>query len=305
MISVLVCTCDRGPSLQRCLASFESAAASHQGAWELVVVDNNSTDRTREVVDTLRKKGSLPIIYIFEPRQGKSYALNRGIRCSGGDIIAFIDDDCFVAANWLVSLEKEFQADHTLGGIGGRVELCNQSDKPVTIRLRKERILVDSSNLVNLIAGCNMAFRRQVVEKVGMFDVAFGPGTKMVVEDTDFVYRAFKEGFKIVYSPDLLVYHNHGRNTDEQVRALNRSYVIGRGAFYCKHILAGDRAVAKMAYWETRSLIRDSLKKLSRLESSQEEFWVLGNLGLGATYELINKSRGGVLGSPEVPSSIL
>src|SRR5260370_41635413 len=104
--------------------------------------------------------------------------------------------------------------------------------------------------------------RGKVPDAVGEFDPFLGPGWKIgaVMEDLDLLYRVFREKFKIVYSPDALVYHNHGRTTDAQIQALNHRYVVGRGAFYCKHILVGDLHVLKMAYCEFSSLAKVLIK---------------------------------------------
>jgi GT2 family glycosyltransferase len=101
-----------------------------------------------------------------------------------------------------------------------------------------------------------MAFRRSVFEKIGPFDAKFGSGTKIPAEDLDFFYRAYAEGFKLIYSPDVVVYHNHGRRTDDEVGALSKQYLIGKGGFYCKHALKGDLNVIKMVYWEILSFVR-------------------------------------------------
>jgi len=105
-----------------------------------------------------------------------------------------------------------------------------------------------------------------------------------VSEDTDFIYRVFKKGFKIAYSPDVLVYHNHGRRTDAQVRSLNQKYVVGRGAFYCKHILKADLRVLKMAYWEVLALMKGLFKERFAGELARERKILLWDLLIGLAY---------------------
>jgi len=265
----------------------ESLVIPEAVTWELIVVDNNSDDDTRMTIEEFKHKSVLPIKYLFEKNQGKSYALNAGIQAAEGDIVAFTDDDCIVDDRWLASMVREFQFDPSLSMLGGRVELYDKRDRPVSIRTFRDRIkLTSTAQLFSLIPGCNMAVRRTIFVNVGKFDVRFGPGTAIVVDDVDFIFRAFKQGLKIVYSPDVLLYHNHGRRTDEQVKALDRSYVIGRGGFYCKHILSGDWDVLKMAYWEIRSLIKSLFKNLAQGMSIEEERAFLAYLCTGAVRQL-------------------
>jgi GT2 family glycosyltransferase len=111
--------------------------------------------------------------------------------------------------------------------------------------------------LFSSIIGCNMAFRRRVFERVGAFDPRFGPGGRIgTVEDTDFLYRVHQAGCRVIYSPDVLVHHNHGRRTDEDVQRRMRLYVAGHGAFYAKYILKADPVILKMACSESLAMIR-------------------------------------------------
>ncbi len=287
-LSIIVATYNRASALRQALDSLAAMVVPEEIAWEVVVVDNNSNDRTASVVNDFQQAG-LPVRYVFEGKQGKSYALNTGIREAKGEILAFTDDDCLVARDWAAAIVKEFRTDHALAGLGGRVELYNPTDKPVSIRTRRERMLFSSlsfDHLFALIPGCNMAFLRKVFVEVGEFDPFFGPGAKpgAVAEDTEFLYRAYKKGIRMVYSPDVVVFHNHGRRTDEEVESLNRKYGIGRGALYCKHVLRGDREILKMAYWEISWTTKSLLCGLFSQKSVKKQRQSLWALFLGALY---------------------
>ncbi|MEW6602099.1 MAG: glycosyltransferase family A protein [Nitrospirota bacterium] len=265
LISVIICTCNRGERLLDTLKSIENMSVDTGVEWELIIVDNNSTDNTKSVIQEFSCESRIPMRYVFESAQGLSNARNAGLREATGGYTAFTDDDCIIDKQWLTSIIREFESDPDLIGIGGRVELYNDKDQRVTVRTYKERLLFASPyDTFKLFTGCNMAFARRVYDLIGTFDPEFGAGTKLKsAEDSDFFYRVFKAGGKMIYSPEVLVYHNHGRNTDSQVRALNRGYVIGRGAFYCKHIMKGDSTVLKMAFREYLSRIKNIIKKLS------------------------------------------
>ena len=288
MISIIICTYNRSDKLKNLLKSFQNMHDSGETLWELIVVDNNSTDDTKHVADEFSRIFSTNFRYFTERKQGAAYARNKGFENSIGEIIAVIDDDCIVDDAWLSALAREFASDSVLSVLGGRVELYDGKAKPVSIRPSRTREVFDSPDqLFSLIPGCNMAFRREVYERVGGFDTWFGPGARIPpAEDVDFIYRAYKAGFKILYSPDVLVYHDHGRNTDAAVRQVKRGYVIGRGAFYCKYIFAGDRAILKCAYWEVNDLIRRLFGNPFRGRSVADELRMLWHLLLGAAYWL-------------------
>ncbi len=285
-ISVIIATYNRSESLRQALQSFEEMSVPPELSWELIIMDNNSNDNTKEVCNEFQKKNTLPLKYIFESRKGKPYALNRGIREAKGEILALTDDDAIVDVYWLVSIAKVFSNDTSISGIGGRVEQYNENT--ITFRTYKERILFSSPyQLYNPpIIGVNMAFKKEVFDEVGGMDTSFGPGTKIGTNiDAEFIYRVYKKGFKMVYFPDVLVYHNHGRRTEKEVQALNQRYMIGRGAFYCKYILRGDINIFLMAFWEIYGILAGIIKNLLEGKPIEKNRRRLCNLMTGIIYK--------------------
>jgi glycosyltransferase involved in cell wall biosynthesis len=289
MISVIVCTRNRAHRLEQTLKSLQVMAAPVDLPWELIIVDNNSSDNTKEVIDGFTKESNVNIKSVVERHQGLAHARNMGVYKSSGNILAFTDDDCIVDRHWITSILKEFQSGELISGIGGRVELYDTMDRRVSIRVCKEKTVFDSvDRIFNLIIGCNMAFARSVFDKVGMFDTDFGAGTRLAAaEDSDFLYRAYKEGLKIIYSPDVLVYHNHGRKSDEQIRELYKGYAIGHGAFYCKYILRADKEVFHLACSEVLSLIKQTIKRFANRQSSTHQRLFLRSIATGFLYRLV------------------
>lgn len=218
--------------------------------WEVLIVDNGSTDGTADACKEFMGKNPERFIYVLEPRKGKSIALNNGIRAAKGNILAFTDDDCIVDKHWIEAIMAEYAADPRLGVLGGRVELYDPHDRPLTLVTALEKsVLLSARELFPSpqIIGANMAAKTAVIQSVGGFDQFMGPGTNAhAAEDADFLYQALKKGFKVVYCPSVLVYHKHGRQTDEEVMAMSYQYDVGRGSFYIKHILEGDRKIARM-----------------------------------------------------------
>lgn len=286
MISVVICTRNRAEKLRNALASLERMSLPPGLPWEVVVVDNASTDHTKQVVDSFANAARVPIRYAFEAKRGVNNAHNTGIRESKGEIIASIDDDCIVDRDWIGQIAKEFESDAAPDVLGGRVELYDKDDYAITVKTTRDRYNISSlGQLFGGIPGNNMIFSRAVAEKVGGYDPLFGPGSpNLAAGEAGFLYQALKSGFRLVYSPDVLVFHDHGRRTDRDISILRRSYVIGRGAFYCKYILKGDLNVARFAYWEISKIGAAILRGLRRGQPVSEDLRLLGHLALGAVY---------------------
>lgn len=115
-ISVVIATYRRPLSLKDTLSSM---VAQTRPADEIIVVDNNSGDETEWIVSEFRQK--LPIQYVFEPRQGVSFARNAGVKAANGEVVAFTDDDCVSDPDWLYNLELPFLRDPQIGLVGGEI----------------------------------------------------------------------------------------------------------------------------------------------------------------------------------------
>jgi glycosyltransferase involved in cell wall biosynthesis len=243
-VSVIIATRDRAGKLAAALESLERSIVPATLSWEVIVVDNGSTDETHAVVREAQLRGRAPMHYVLEPRPGKSISLNTGLRHAAGRALAFTDDDCVVDRQWIAAIAREFEADTSLAALGGRVELHDARDYPVTVRTQTARREFSAADLT-LIVGCNMAISREALSAAGPFDPTLGPGSQCyAAEDFDLLYRIHRAGRRIMYVPAVLVHHDHGRRTDAEVRRLYRGYGVSLGAFYGKHILRGDVRIA-------------------------------------------------------------
>jgi glycosyltransferase involved in cell wall biosynthesis len=218
-ITVILCTRNRGQSLARAL---ESAAAlelpdAHQ--WEVLVVDNNSSDQTRGVVEGFCHRYPLRFRYLFEPQQGKSHALNSGIREAGGDILAFLDDDTTVEPTWLLNLTASLH-NGDWAGAGGRTLPQGRFSPPRWLSLKDRYALgplaifdrgPDALELKETPFGNNMAYRREVFEKYGGFRTDLGPRPAVrdpqKSEDSEFGQRLLAAGERLRYEPSAVAYH--------------------------------------------------------------------------------------------------
>jgi glycosyltransferase involved in cell wall biosynthesis len=285
-ISVIVCSYNRCEHLRKLLKSLNEQAVPDELGWEILVVDNNSSDDTARTVEEMSGRNEKIFHYIFEGRQGKSFALNAGVKAAHGNILAFTDDDAVLPRDWVRRIAEEFGKDAQLAGLGGRVELLDDGDNAIATRRGKLALTLSVAHFPAdhiPIIGCNMAIRREVFDAVGFFDARLGPGAKGGVgEDLDYLYRACKAGFKFAYLPEVVVFHDHGRRTDVEVNRIKKRYIVGRGGFYWKHVRGGDWNVAKLAMWEIHGVLRRALRAGFSGARMLKELSVLRDLMLGA-----------------------
>lgn len=287
-VSVLLSTRNRCDKLRLFLDAMKSNGIAGLTPTEVLVIDNGSTDSTKEVVAEYTSVENPVFRYLSESKPGKSRALNGAMCEAKGEIIAFTDDDCIPAPDWVKRIVKEFDTDGELSVLGGRIELYDERDVQQATLLSKERKLVKNGWEVcafPVIIGANMAFRKTVLAAISGFDPLLGPGTKCkAVEDLDIIYRSLKDGFKIVYAPEVIVFHNHGRRTEWDENQTSYAYGLGRGAFYVKNILRFDFHIARIALKELYNLTKTIAKSIITRRKSPYHRLMLPALFLGAIY---------------------
>ncbi len=248
LLSLIVCTRDRSGRLD---AFFEALGRMRaRTAWELVIVDNGSIDDTPVRLATLAGSLEAPVTIVREPRPGLGRARNAGVTAARGALLAFTDDDCYPAVDYIDSVADAF-ADREQGFLAGRILLYDAQDHPITIRVDSTPIPIPPRSVVptGLVQGANMAFRREVLERIGGFDDALGPGTPFCNDDVDAAARASAAGFAGSFVPEPVVHHHHGRRDPAEISALWRSYDHGRGAYYAKCIFELPIRWRVARYW--------------------------------------------------------
>lgn len=212
MISIILTTYNRSFYLLKCLDSLAIQSLSST-EYEVIVIDNNCTDNTAVVVRKFAKDNpKINCVYFIETDQGLSFARNRGIKESKGDIVAFVDDDATAHKDYCKSLSeatKEYPDYHAFGGkifpifpvgyepdwlssyVWGMVAKIDLGDKIIPFKKK-------------FPAGCNMAFRKEVFNTTGTFN------TKVIFrsDDRDIFNRLKLHGFKVLYVPNISVNHN-------------------------------------------------------------------------------------------------
>jgi glucosyl-dolichyl phosphate glucuronosyltransferase len=220
-ITVILCTCNRAGSLAKALDSVAASELPSSVRWEILVVDNNSKDQTREVVESFAHQHPGRVRYLFEPKQGKSFALNAGIREAYGDIIAFTDDDLTVEPAWLRNLTASL-LDDKWAGAGGRILPAQSFAAPEWFALDGPFSMGGipyahfdlgdkAGELDRSPHGANMAFPKRVFSKYGGFRTDLGPSPNNAIpipnEDTEFGRRLLAAGERLRYEPSAIVYH--------------------------------------------------------------------------------------------------
>ena len=293
-LSLIVSTKNRAYAIVECLDSV--AAAFSKAApldAEIIVVDNGSTDETATVIQRWITSCSFPVRLLFEPRLGLAAARNYGMKVAKGELLVFTDDDCRLSEDYISELLTHDAADTEMVLRGGRVELGNPGDLPLSIKtsqvlMRWHRRMNSArdENLAHTILGCNLAVRRQVAQCIGPFDERLGAGASIPAsEDTDWIFRAYLANITIEYVPDMVVYHYHGRKRPSDGSKLFANYAIGTGAVYAKFLFK-DPNLCRQFYRDVKTSLRQLLHgKINRFFIGDFGFYLhvwLGHCVLGA-----------------------
>ena len=232
-LTIAICTYNRSEALEGSVGSCFEQQTSFP--FEVLVVDNNSTDNTQQVLAQLRERYA-ELRCVKEPKQGLSHARNRALHEAKGEIVAFIDDDCVVLPGWLEAIVRGFE-DPSVGAVGGITHVGYPDDhKPEWLTSAMEGILGLSDRgpeekEVSEVMGGNMAFRRDLALRIDGFAVDLGyAGTHRIGgEDCEISHRVTAAGYRILHLPDAKVIHCVDR------ARLDRKWIIGRhrlnGAF--------------------------------------------------------------------------
>ena len=239
--TLLIATYNRAELLDETLTSIRALRVRTGRQWDVIVVDNNSTDGTRAVVERQARDFPVPLRYLFEGHQGRSSALNTGIAAASGDVIAMTDDDVRVETGWLeaacVALEDPSIAyaggpvspiwgapppvwlDLTRGDLWGTIAIQNHGDAP---------FFYEEARKVPL--GANMAARRSLFVTIGGFRADLGRSSGRIVmgqEVPELLMRARAAGLRGVYLPAMRVHHHIP--AQRLTRAYFRAWWYGKG----------------------------------------------------------------------------
>jgi len=224
-VSVLICTYNRAAMLRETLAALRDLAMPPGCDVDIVVVDNNSTDDTALVLSEAARDSSVPIVYLKEARQGKSFALNSGLAVARGDVIALTDDDVLPAQDWLCRIVDGFRERDVTFVFGKVLPRWGCVPPPELLTTRAQHIwgplaIVDYGDLAidyrpesvgqRLPIGANLAFARSALTTIGGWRTDLGKVNNSLIsgEDHEIFVRLRRHGlYSGYYDPMISVRH--------------------------------------------------------------------------------------------------
>lgn len=259
-VSLIICTYNRHELLRQTLESIAQLAVPAELGWEVLVVDNNSTDMTRQVAEEFVHR--VPFRYIFEPRQGKTRALNRALLESHGELLCFTDDDVQLADNWLSAFVEAARLHPEAGWFGGPIEPWWPITRPKWLHdeslpaLSAFVIVYDLGEQYRWYgpkddppAGPSMAVRRTTFERIGGYREDLGPigNVKGTCDDSELTLRALAQGIGGVYVPQARCRHYVQA---DRLRAWDfLRYGVGKGANQARM----DISCPRWSLWQVAS----------------------------------------------------
>ncbi len=217
-ISVIICAYNAARTIRACL---ESCCAQDRGDYEIIVVDDGSTDGTAQILHAFGDR----IRVITRSRGGPSAGRNAAVAASQAEFVAFTDSDCLVERDWLSRLLECFQTEEVVAAGGSQKSPADES----AFGRRVQSFLVGAGWIgeytrqsggvrrVSHNPTCNVIYRRSAFEKLGGFLEGFWPG-----EDVELDYRLLKSGGKIVFTPQAVVYHYRPADFSAFLRMMER-----------------------------------------------------------------------------------
>lgn len=210
-ISSVICTHNRGHLLGQVIQSLLDQTLD-EDAYEIIVVDNASTDQTADLVRSMAEQDER-VRYIPEGELGLSYARNAGIEAARGGIVAFIDDDALAHRRWLAALLHAYETHPSAWAVGGRALPIWETERPgwlhedLLVYLTIHDLGEQDRHLhwPEILVGTNCSFRRSLFDKIGPFTVA--TGHNRYGDETELQLRMHQKGLDVYYAPRAVVDH--------------------------------------------------------------------------------------------------
>lgn len=269
VIDLVICTYNNAPLLDRTLAAIEKQQVSAAVQWSVLVVDNNCTDETAEVVEKYARANTIPQLRrVLETKQGLTYARLCGIQNTAAQWVAFVDDDCLLAADWVEQAVKFSVLHPDCGAFGGQVILDWETPPPSFVLNFGYSLAQQDQGAVpkpvSCLVGAGLIVRREAIVATGWLEKQFMSDRigKKLISGGD-VEMALRIGanYKLWYSPACRLHHvvPAWRTTNAYLQKIN--YGLGTSQVFGDSMTwAGS--YLKWFYVSTQETLRDSIKIL-------------------------------------------
>ncbi|NEP61240.1 MAG: glycosyltransferase family 2 protein [Symploca sp. SIO2G7] len=276
-ISAIICTHNREEYLG---AAIDSLLQQDFTDYEVIIVDNASSDRTRELVEERAFHPRLN--YVYEPVLGLSVARNTGAKKASAAILAYLDDDAVATSHWLRTIYQAYQSNKQLAIAGGRVTLLWPQGSTSPPWLSSELAgnlgafdlgdqVIDINNPALTPRGLNYSIRRSFLEQAGGFDVHLGRIGKNLLsnEELHMTELALAQGWQVAYLPDALVAHNVAPERLKKSWFLSRAWWQGISECYREQVaqragyvqlLRGSERMGRGCYKSLRNIRNPALR---------------------------------------------
>ena len=227
-LSIIICTYNRDKHIRRALESLVQQDYDHS-AYEIIVVDNNSNDKTSEIIKQFKQEHpDFNIVLTGEKQQGLSFARNKGLALAKGDYVSYIDDDGIAHKDYVGQIKQYTEQFPDDVAFGGKVlPKYEKGKEPAWMSPYIERIIsiVDLGDDVKVLkkiypVGCNMFFKKSVLDEIGGFNTAL----KLRSDDKYIFLKIREAGYRVLYLPKVVVWHfiDDFRNSLDYVKKVSR-----------------------------------------------------------------------------------
>jgi GT2 family glycosyltransferase len=276
-LSIIIPTRNRARMVQTLLNSLKELVGLDKFQPQVIVGDNNSQDETWRLLQSVANSFSPPLTLLKVQNPGKSAVMNEASRAAHGDVLAFLDDDVVVQPNWLCAVQQFFQEKEYQAAQGViRIRPPRTENLEIHTLINRYRTIpnIDFGPDIkqsHSLDGANFAVSRFALNQVGPFDERLGPGASGTSEDVDFARRLRREGFRIGYMREAVVYHSVDpiRLTEDYFRTHHKrqghSRVIMNDKGIGRIFFDLGRATAQFAFYSLGRRERDRYRSKGRM----------------------------------------
>ena len=253
LISIIIPVYNQAKTLKNTLESIKQQTLKD---YEIILIDDASADNPCKIAQNYTNN-----IIKNAKNLGPSVTRNKGIKASKSDILAFIDSDCIATKNWLEKIYKEFN-NPAIKIIMGQVKIPESTllgnsisalGFPAGANLGFEKVWKVKNGYTNHVSSCNMAIRKEIFKKYGMFDETF---LLAGGEDSEFSLRLAQNGILVKYIPEVLIYHEPRKSLKSFIRW---QVYRGRSNYHFKKRVKNIKSLIKLRIWYAKNVILSNI----------------------------------------------